>query len=220
MLRTHNPAFITSPTFGARHLTRRPRPTTCDCTRLSHTSSRSIPAQIRRPTVICTLQDDTQSNLNRTPNFDIPDDITSTKGFALREAAVYPFQLIDYAAEKFACSGAYAIRDTAGQIAYMGYSKNIASKLIFHARLMPQQCVSFQVYVPPASAELVSPEMLENVLEFWLRENGSIPKGNTVDRALWEQENPVDRKVLLATIFALFIFSSILKQWTYFTTRY
>ncbi|MEM9275865.1 MAG: NB-ARC domain-containing protein, partial [Cyanobacteria bacterium P01_F01_bin.143] len=52
----------------------------------------------------------------------------------------------------------------------------------------------------------------ENVLEYWVGEIGNVPKGNTIDRALWEQQNPTDRKVLFAFIFILFLISSIIKQ--------
>lgn len=147
-------------------------------------------------------------------------DISSTSGFALQDSPINMFVDLSDRQEAFARGGAYAIRDTAGQLCYMGYSKNIAAKLVFHARLVPEKCVSFQVYVPPVPQELISPEMLENVLEYWVRENGGVPTGNTVDRALWEQENPVDRKVLLGSIFFLFLISSILKQVLYYNTRY
>lgn len=147
-------------------------------------------------------------------------DISSSTGFALSDTQINAFADLPERQETFARGGAYAIRDAAGQICYMGYSKNIAAKLEFHERLVPEKCASFQVYVPPVPQELISPEMLENVLEYWVRESGAVPAGNTVDRALWEQENPVDRKVLLGSMFFLFLISSIVKQVLYYTTRY
>lgn len=146
--------------------------------------------------------------------------MTSLTGFALRDAQIHSFADLNTDETPFQIGGAYAISDTSGNIMYMGYSKNIAAKLAFHARLQPQSCASFRFYAPPVPPELMSPDMLENVLEYWVQEVGGLPKGNTVDRALWEQENPVDRKVLFATVFAIFLFTSIVKQFLYFTTRY
>lgn len=171
------------------------------------------------------MQGSSPSESNATPDFDAniePSqvDITSTNGFALQDAVEFRFADLSATESRFQRGGAYAIRDVEGEVLYMGYSKNIATKLQLHERLMPEKCVSFQVYVPPVPPELISPEMLENVLEYWVRENGDIPRGNTVDRALWESENSVDRKVLLGSIFALFLITSIVKQVAYFAFRY
>lgn len=151
---------------------------------------------------------------------DISAPVSSTKGFSLLEAQKHSFAELKVDDSFFQVGGAYAISDPADRVMYMGYSKNIAAKLAFHERLQPQSCASFRVYIPLVPPELMSPDLLENVLEYWVRENGELPRGNTVDRALWENDNPVSRKVLLASIFALFLISSIIKQVMYFSTRY
>lgn len=147
-------------------------------------------------------------------------DLTTSRGFALEEAKTHTFEAFNLDQSAFQTGGAYAISDASDTVMYMGYTKNIATKLSFHQRLQPQSCKTFRVYVPPVPPELMSPEMLESVLEYWVRENGSVPRGNTIDRALWEQEKPIDRQVLLGAIFVLFLLSSIIKQVLFFTTRY
>lgn len=144
----------------------------------------------------------------------------SPKGFALRDATTYPFT----ARATFSFPGAYAIRNETGQLCYIGYTKNLSAKLAFHEHLVPDECHAFQLYVPPT--QLVSPEMLENVLEYWVRENGGVPRGNATDRQIWEkndqkeQKDRKDRKVLLISIFVLFLASSILNQVLYYSTSY
>lgn len=148
------------------------------------------------------------------------DGMPPTTGFALRDANQHTFGDFQIDETPFQCAGAYAISDLTDQVVYMGYSKNVALKLSFHSRLQPQHCSTFRVYTPPVPPELISPDMLENVLEYWIREIGDVPRGNSVDRAIWEQETPIDRKVLFASIFFIFLASSIMKQVLYFTTSY
>lgn len=149
-----------------------------------------------------------------------PINLVPSEGFALRDATIYRFVDLCVSPTALQRPGAYAIRGPSGVVQYMGYSKNIASKLFLHQRLLPHACLSFQVYVPSVPTELMSPELLESVLEYWVAEIGSVPDGNTVDRHLWENNNPDHRKVLLTSIFSLFLFSSILKQFMYYNTRY
>lgn len=197
------------PSISARSLLRRPRSNLCSC--------RPRILQTNRPPHVTAMQ----AASNEPERVRQPDvDITSTKGFALRDAVVYDFVDLAQSHSRFEVPGAYAICDALGELHYMGYSKNVATKLMFHQKLVPSKCASFRLYVPPVPPELISPEMLENVLEYWVRENGSVPRGNNVDRALWENAKSADRKVLLASIFMLFLISSILKQVMYFSTRY
>lgn len=149
-----------------------------------------------------------------------PNNISSPAGFSLRDVPSFNFQELSTNSESLAITGVYAIRGPDRSIMYMGYSKNVAAKLQFHQTLQPQNCVSFHVYVPPLPPELISPDLLESVLEYWVRETGTVPRGNTVDRALWENPNPIPRKVLLASIFLLFFISSLFKQGMFFATRY
>lgn len=199
-------------------LCRRPRPSSPAefCPAPPRQSPVLNPAARRRalPAKMC---EGAPPELSRAPH---PGPLHSARGFALRDAPLLDFQTLPLRGEDFQRGGAYAIRDVDGHICYMGYSKNVAAKLRFHAQLVPHRCASFQVYLPSLPPELISPDMLESVLEYWVRENGAVPRGNTVDRHLWEQRDPVDRKVLFGSIFALFLISSIVKQVLYFTTRY
>lgn len=148
------------------------------------------------------------------------DALSSSQGFALADAKEHAFSVLSADASSFERGGAYAIFNTSGEVVYMGYTKNLSSKLQFHSQLQPQNCVSFRVYIPPVPPELQSPDMFESVLEYWVREIGHVPRGNTTDRAVWENANPVDKQVLYIAIFLLFLVSTIFKQVLYFTTRY
>ncbi|CAN8073320.1 unnamed protein product, partial [Agarophyton chilense] len=115
-------------------------------------------------------------------------------GFSLRDAPRVSFAQLEMCDAALGTSGAYAIRADDGELVYMGYSKNVARKLHFHRETCPTSCASFQTYVPPLPPELVSPDMLESVLEYWVRETGGVPRGNSVDRELWETAHAAHRK--------------------------
>lgn len=204
------PAFVCFPSGTTWRPVRRPRTAVSIHHRCSDVSN------IARRVTMQTPQPPSSSPFSA----DAKPTVSSPKGFALQEALKHSFAELKVDDSLFQVGGAYAISDPADNIVYMGYTKNIAVKLAFHERLQPQSCASFRVYVPPVPPELMSPDMLENVLEYWVRENGELPRGNTVDKALWENDSPVDRKVLLASILALFLISSIIKQAMYFSTRY
>lgn len=160
------------------------------------------------------------NNQKETIRMDDMGGLAGSKGFALADAKEFTFSELSSRSDSFERGGAYAIFNDGGDVVYMGYTKNLSNKLQFHARLQPKSCVSFRVYVPPVPPELMSPEMFESVLEYWVREIGHVPRGNTTDRALWENPNPVDKQVLYIAVFLLFLITSIIKQVSYFTTRY
>lgn len=216
-----NSAFVPGIQFLGSSSFRRPRVHACNCSR--HVLP-NVSKKCRFNNIPLKMSND-QSEENQSSNFNLQTNSntfisTSQRGFALQDAPKILFTDLDMNSEPLATGGAYAIRDDTEEIMYMGYSKNVASKLSFHAKLLPDKCSSFQVYIPPVPPELISAEMLENVLEYWVRETGSLPKGNTVDRELWEQQDTKTRQVLLASMFAIFLISSIFKQVMYFTTRY
>jgi hypothetical protein len=139
-----------------------------------------------------------------------------TGGFALADLPALPLR---DAPER---PGAYAVRNADGALAYLGYSRNVATMLRFHEeRVGAEQAASCQVYAPEDLP--VGPDLLEAVLEYWVRENdGLVPDGNLTDRALWEgsgknaapgtpEAHSQQQKVLTRTIFAFFLVSSILK---------
>jgi hypothetical protein len=99
----------------------------------------------------------------------------------------------------------------------------------FHEqRVGPSRAATCQYYAPEDRP--VGPDLLEAVLEYWVRENGGvIPEGNLADRTLWEgsgrdaapgtpQAQEERQKVLTRMIFAFFAFSSVVKflQYTFF----
>jgi hypothetical protein len=141
-------------------------------------------------------------------------------GFALADLPALP---IHDAPER---PGAYAVRNSDGGLAYLGYSRNVATMLRFHEeRVGAEKAASCQVYAPEDLP--VGPDLLEAVLEYWVRENdGVVPDGNLANRALWEgsgknaapgtpEAHSQQQKVLTRTIFAFFLVSSVLKFMQY-----
>lgn len=178
----------------------------------------SISLRPHRKSPLCNLRNPTQLAKSRRV-WTCSHSQQENVGFALADAQIRLFVELQTDAVRWDAPGAYAIRDKGGTLQYIGYSKNVGKKLEFHAELLPHLCNSFQTYIPKAPVEEITPDMLEGVLEYWVRENGFVPVGNTRDRGLWEGTAP-SRQVLLGAIFALFFFSSLLKQVLYFTTSY
>jgi hypothetical protein len=144
-------------------------------------------------------------------------------GFALADLPVVP--LVN-APDR---PGAYAVRDSDGKLAYLGYSRSVSSMIRFHeGRVGSGRAATCQYYAPEDRP--VGPDLLEAVLEYWVRENGGVvPAGNLADRTLWEgtgreaapgspQAQEERQKVLTRMIFAFFAFSSVVKfvQYTFF----
>lgn len=145
-----------------------------------------------------------------------------TVGFALSDASSTSFAELSGDFSTFARPGAYAIRDEFGELQYVGYAKDVGRRLEIHEQnVPPSQCVTFQTYLPDLPRADISPDLLEGVLEYWVGENGAMPKGNTVERAVWEGgEAAPDRKVLYAAVFFLFFAHSLVKQFLYHATWY
>lgn len=151
-------------------------------------------------------------------------------GFSLHDLPTLPLE------DAPARPGAYCVRDTNGTVQYMGYSKDLYNKLQFHLDAVgPILAAKCQWYAPtksnPAGADL-GPDLLESVLEYWVSENGGIPRGNTSDRYRWEDSTPSEHihmgnsvaaefsaeeeKVIpMRGILAFFLFSSVLKTVQY-----
>lgn len=141
------------------------------------------------------------------------------QGFALADAPLKYFEELNGDFSDWALPGAYAVRDEQGELRYVGYAKDVGRRLELHITQVPQQCKSFQTYIPDLPRGDVTPDLLEGVLEYWVGENGGMPSGNTVDRARWEGTG-ADRKVLYAAVFFLFLAHSVAKQFLYFGTWY
>lgn len=187
--------------------------------RISSQSYRSVTCKPSRRSHLPLMQavPDASSSQISAPS-PIPSKIECFDGFALTDLPQFSFIDFPPNADLFERPAAYAIRDEQNKVCYMGYSKNTAAKLNLHASLVPEKCVRFQVYVPDMPKSEITAQILENVLEFWVRENGGVPAGNTVDRHMWEKT--MDRKVLYGLIFGLFLISSIVKQVSFFAFRY
>lgn len=148
------------------------------------------------------------------------DSNTPRGGFGLAEL---PMVVLDAAPAR---PGAYAVRDVEGILRYIGYSKDISKKLRFHLDAVgPERAASCQVYAP--QHDKITPDLLEAVLEYWVRENGGIvPSGNMEDRWIWEgnssanasfsteqslDDRSMRHQVLMRNLLYFMIFSSIVK---------
>lgn len=151
----------------------------------------------------------------------LPDEANATStptapglGFALADARISTFASAgDFT--HLASPGAYAVRDGTGVVVYVGYARDVGKRLASHLATVPGLCASFQTYLPDLSVEDVTPELLEGVLEYWIRETGGVPRGNGPDRALWEG-TAADRKVVYGVILVLFLAASAMKQVMYY----
>lgn len=160
-------------------------------------------------------------------------DSVSGGGFALAEL---PMMVLDAAPE---IPGAYAVRDAEGTLCYIGYSKNILKKLRFHLDAVgPERAACCQIYAP--RSDKISADLLEAVLEYWVRENGGVvPSGNMTERGMWEgpasrdvmssagfasaesrHEHDVRHKVLMRNLLYFIILSSVVKTFHFVAPFY
>ncbi len=79
--------------------------------------------------------------------------------------------------------GVYAIFDGQKMLQFVGYSRDVYLSLKQHIIRQPEQCY----WVKVQTIERPSRAILENIENSWIAENGSIPKGNGVDKAIWTQ---------------------------------
>jgi hypothetical protein len=84
--------------------------------------------------------------------------------------------------------GVYAILNEDKVLQLIGYSRDIYLSLKQHLVRQPQNCywVKFQIIQRPNRT------MLESIKNAWIAENGTVPSGNDVDEAKWNQ--PIDAK--------------------------
>ena len=117
--------------------------------------------------------------------------------------------------------GAYAILDELHTVQYVAYTSNVRDSLTMHETLDNARHV--RVW-PPANHHVhVQRDTLECVLEYWVRELGHWPEGNTIHRQLWEQPqqhgvNPevAHKRRLYAAVLFAFLAHSVVKQVSYF----
>lgn len=85
--------------------------------------------------------------------------------------------------------GVYAIFNQEKLLQFVGYSRDIYLSLKQHLIRQPQSCywLKIQTITRPSRA------ILEEMRQAWIRENGSIPLGNSTDEAKWTQ--PIDAKL-------------------------
>ncbi len=82
--------------------------------------------------------------------------------------------------------GAYAIYDREGTLQLVDYSRDISFGLLQHLIRQPEKCYGVRVY----AIERPSRTVLEAIRQTWLAAHGSVPAGNGVDAALWQE--PID----------------------------
>ncbi|HEY9826699.1 MAG TPA: GIY-YIG nuclease family protein [Stenomitos sp.] len=84
--------------------------------------------------------------------------------------------------------GIYAIYTQEGLLAYIGYSRDVSLSLRQHLVRRPEQCFGVKV----CTVGRPDRTLLEAIKASWIDENGTVPIGNGVEQALWEQ--PIDIK--------------------------
>ncbi len=137
-------------------------------------------------------------------------------GFALAGLATLTYAGAQ-ATSSLARAGAYAVLDAAQRVRYVGYTSNVRASLDLHAA--HKDACYVRVWAPHG----VERDTLEGVLEYWVRELGGWPDGNTTQRQRWERESALEhdggldnKKKLYAAVFFAFLAHSIVKQVSYF----
>ncbi|MCC5897506.1 MAG: GIY-YIG nuclease family protein [Phormidium sp. BM_Day4_Bin.17] len=87
--------------------------------------------------------------------------------------------------------GIYAIFDEQETLQFVGYSRNVSVSLRQHLIRKPEDCYSFKV----ETIARPSRQVLEDIRQHWLQENGMVPPGNGEAEAEWTQ--PIDVKPLM-----------------------
>jgi hypothetical protein len=96
----------------------------------------------------------------------------------LTDLPLLPITEISRKPERWERVGAYAIFDEDRTLQYVGYTKNVLTKLELHRKLQPSLCRYFKVFLPPPGTMQSEPDALESVLCDWIQENGRVPTGN------------------------------------------
>lgn len=84
--------------------------------------------------------------------------------------------------------GIYAIFDSAKQMQYVGYSRDVYSSLKQHLIRQPESCY----WVKVQTIDRPSRKVLEEISRTWIAENGVVPIGNDTAQADWNE--PIDAK--------------------------
>ncbi len=85
--------------------------------------------------------------------------------------------------------GVYAIFDQNKNLQFVGYSRDIYLSLKQHLVRKPNNCY----WLKTKTISRPSRTLLEEIKQFWLQENGSIPLGNAEKEAEWT--DPIDAKL-------------------------
>ncbi|MBR8826733.1 MAG: GIY-YIG nuclease family protein [Gomphosphaeria aponina SAG 52.96 = DSM 107014] len=85
--------------------------------------------------------------------------------------------------------GAYAVFNQEKELQFVGYSREIYLSLKQHLVRQPENCywLKYQTITHPSRT------ILEEIRSSWIRENGTIPPGNSTEEAKWTQ--PIDAKL-------------------------
>ncbi|MFB2936503.1 GIY-YIG nuclease family protein [Aerosakkonemataceae cyanobacterium BLCC-F154] len=87
--------------------------------------------------------------------------------------------------------GVYAIFDRAKTLQFVGYSRDVYLSLKQHLVRQPQSCYWLKLQ----TIEKPNRTILENMMNNWIAENGTIPVGNDTDKTKWT--DPIDVKFLM-----------------------
>jgi hypothetical protein len=84
--------------------------------------------------------------------------------------------------------GVYAIYTAESELAYIGYSRDVALSLKQHLVRQPQVCMGVKVH----TVERPNRTLLETIKAAWIAEHDAVPIGNSESQTQWEQ--PIDVK--------------------------
>lgn len=116
---------------------------------------------------------------------------TSSPSLASLEFAPYleSGQIADRFSSKI---GIYAIFDEGKVLQYVGYSRDVGTSLKQHLVRCPEACH----WVKVQTIDRPSRQLLDDIRNSWLAENGSVPPGNGDQETRWTQ--PIDAKLTMS----------------------
>jgi hypothetical protein len=116
---------------------------------------------------------------------------TSSSSLASLEFA--PYLESGQVADRFSGKiGIYAIFDQDKALQYVGYSRDVGTSLKQHLVRCPEACY----WVKVQTIDRPSRQLLDDIRNGWLAENGSVPPGNDNQATRWTQ--PIDAKLTMS----------------------
>lgn len=96
-------------------------------------------------------------------------------------------------------SGVYAVYDGAGELQFVGISRNIAASIAGHRRSVPELCCSVKVGVVDEPDRVALTQAWKSWMEEHMAATGKVPPGNESGNTTWIRQPPKKKPDLRLT---------------------